>query len=153
MERKLFVSGFAVFFLALIIACSNNSAQKQKTVLEPFQLGIAHGGGFTGAVNGYRLDEKGNLVAFVQLPNAKENVTGRAVVPVDSVKHWYREITALSVKPADFQQKGDVYRKIFFQRADSVSVWLWSPADTRGVPQKLRNFYDRFLRFCQSHIQ
>jgi len=132
------------FILLLFLLAGLNIGCGPQGVLYEYkdtQIVFGSGGGFTGHVNEYHLDARGNLSIFEGLTATKSNL---GKIKKSDLKKIYNTLSEMNLSKIKINQPGNMY--YFIKEVDSSATYevVWGNHDY-DTPKEIQGFYDLLI--------
>ena len=129
-----------LFFLIIIIITSCHSTQNLDKTSENVIL-FGNGGGFSGQVVEYVLDEKGT---FMKNDKLKKEVTVIPSLKKSETKKLFKEMQTLRLDTIHFQHPGNTYYFIRSNSSETSFEVVWGDPNNLPPPEIIQ-FYDLLI--------
>ncbi len=129
-----------VIAMLSILICSFSI---KKTTVSFNEIVLASGGGFTGMVEGFVVDNRGKVYKCVGKGECKKDQFIRKLS-----KKEFKELKNILYKEnlleISIQQPGNIYNQIKIATKDSTYTIIWNPFSTDTISTKLNVIFDKF---------
>ena len=131
-------------FITPLLLCITMNVFSQTVDLHKREIIFGNGGGIVGAMNEYRLSEKGEITFKSKLEKEPKIIKA---LPQDSTDSFFVEAEKVFAKTTIYRHPGNMYNFVKLKKGLKMCEITWGEAKLKSPPSA-KKLHDKLMKVC-----